>query len=134
MLSVRAGYAKMLDFKTITTESIVQAVHEMTTNDSYARKMTEISRIYSDNLVHPMDEAMFWCEYVIRHSGAHFMKSHAIQMSYFSYLLLDVLCVNLIVVAMVVVLLVLLIRKCVVNVKKFSKTSRAISISKTKEE
>lgn len=128
---VRGGYAKLLDFRSITTESIVEAVHEMTTNSSYAEKIIEISSIYSDNLVHPMMEAMFWCEYVMRHSGAKFLKSHAIQMSYFSYLLLDVLCANLMVLAMVVVLVIFLFRKCSRNTKNVSKVE---ATSKTKQQ
>lgn len=34
--AVRAGYAKMLDFKNISTQQLVDTVHEMTTNNSYA--------------------------------------------------------------------------------------------------
>lgn len=109
--AVRAGYAKMLDFRSITTESLVDAVNEMITNRSYADKMNEISSIYSDNLVHPMQEAMFWIEYVIRHKGAKFMKSHSIQMPYISYLLLDVLCVNLTVLLAFIITLLILLRR-----------------------
>lgn len=110
--AVRAGYAKMLDFKTISTDLLTNAVNEMMINTSYADKMREISSIYSDNLVHPMDETMFWIEYVIRYSGAKHLKSYATNMTWFSYLLLDILLVNLLIICSIVILVVFLIRKC----------------------
>lgn len=103
--AVRAGYAQMLDFNNLSTDSFVHAVNEIIINPSYANKMTEISSIYRDNLVHPMDEAMFWIEYVIRHSGIKHLKSHAANMSWFLYLLLDILLVNLLIFTTIVFLL-----------------------------
>ncbi|XP_055313499.1 UDP-glucosyltransferase 2-like [Sitodiplosis mosellana] len=110
--AVRAGYAKILDFNNVSIDLFVNAVNEMMSNASYANKMNEISSIYSDNVVHPMDTAMFWIEYIIRHSGAKHLKSHAVKMSWFSYLLLDVLLVNLLIFATFIFLLYLALQKC----------------------
>lgn len=113
MRASRAGYAKVIDFNDISTDIFVNTVHEMTTNKSYASRMEEISSISKDNLVDPMDEALFWIEYVIRHKGAKHLKSNAIHMSWFSYLLLDVLLVNVSALSIVTFLLVWVIKKCV---------------------
>lgn len=113
MRASRAGYGKMIDFNDISTDLLVKTVHEMTTNNSYANRMKEISSISKDNLVDPMDEALFWIEYVIRHRGAKHLKSNAIHMSWFSYLLLDVLLVNVVALSLGTFLLVWIIRKCV---------------------
>lgn len=48
----------------------------------------EMFTIRCDNLVNPMDAAMFWIEYVCQHKRAKHLKSHAINMSWLSYLLL----------------------------------------------
>lgn len=122
--AVRAGYAKMLDFKNISTQQLVDTVHEMTTNNSYANTMKEISSIYSDNLVHPMDEAMFWIEYVVRHHGAKHLKSNSIYMSWFSYLLLDILLVNLLIFSSGMLLLCLFMRRFRRNSKKITKDKK----------
>lgn len=103
----------MIDFNDISTDLLVKTVHEMTTNNSYANRMKEISSISKDNLVNPMDEALFWVEYVIRHKGAKHLKSNAIHMSWFSYLLLDVLLVNIVTVSLGAFLIVWVIKKCV---------------------
>lgn len=114
----------MLDFNNLSTDLFVNAVNEMITNPSYADKMTEISSIYRDNLVHKMDEAMFWIEYVIRHSGTKHLKSHAANMSWFSYLLLDILFVNLLIFATILFLLYFTIQKCRRNRKHISRDKK----------
>lgn len=39
----------------------------------------------------PMDTAVYWVEYVARHKGAPHMKTAAVDMPLYQYLLLDVL-------------------------------------------
>lgn len=84
------GYAKHLDFKELTTESLVDTVREMITNKSYLNKARDISSIFKHNIVHPMDEAMWWIEHVLKFGGAKHLKSHAVNMTWSQYLLLDV--------------------------------------------
>lgn len=78
----------------ITTNSFSTAINEIISNEAYLAKAKETSAVFKDNLMHPMDEAMFWIEHVAKFKGAKHLKSHAVNMSLFSYLLLDVLLVN----------------------------------------
>lgn len=89
--SVATGNALQLPFSDITPETLSAHLDEMLTNKSYYNRAKEISRLFNDNLVHPMDEAMFWIEYVIRSNGAKHLKSNAVNMPWFSYLLLDII-------------------------------------------
>lgn len=91
------GYGRVLKFKDITTNGLFEFITEMTTNKAYYNRAKYLSNIMQDNLVHPMEEAMFWIEYVARHKGAKHLKSHAVKMSWFSYILLDILTVILLV-------------------------------------
>lgn len=97
-----AGYARYLNFNEITMELLYSTILELIENPTYANKAKHMSVLYSDNLVHPMDEAIYWIEYVCRHRGAKHLKSHAVNMSWFSYLLLDVLLVNLLIAILIV--------------------------------
>lgn len=108
-----AGFGKMINFKDISTDSLVNIAQEVITNRSYSNQMKEISRISKDNLVDPMDEAMYWIEYVIRHAGAKHLKSNAIHMSWFSYLLFDILLVNVLVLCLVIFILVWVMKNCI---------------------
>lgn len=87
--SVASGNAFQLPFLDITAERLSFILNEMLTNVSYYNRAKELSKLFNDNLVHPMDEAIFWIEHIIRTKGTH-LKSNAVNMSWFSYLLLDI--------------------------------------------
>lgn len=87
----RAGYAKQLHFNELNTELLVSTIWEMTTNKSYFNEAKYISEVFKDTPGHPMDNAIWWIEHVVKFRGAKHLKSNAVnQMSWFTYLLLDV--------------------------------------------
>lgn len=88
----RAGYAKQLHFNELNTESLVSTIREMTTNKSYLNEAKYISEVFRDTAMHPLDEAVWWIEHVAKFRGAKHLKSNAVNMSWFTYLLLDVFC------------------------------------------
>lgn len=90
---VEAGHGMELPFSDVTATSLSSHLNEMLTNKTYYNRAKEVSNIFNDYLVHPMDEAMYWIEYVARHKGATHLKSNAVNMSWFSYLLLDIVLV-----------------------------------------
>lgn len=52
----------------------------------------------------PLDTAVYWVEYVARHNGAHHMKTKAVGMPWYQYLLLDVVAFLLFVILTVLAL------------------------------
>lgn len=89
---VDAGHALLLPFKQLTVELFSNRLNKLLTDNSYSKRAKEVARLFNDNLVNPMDEAIFWMEYVIRSgNGAKHLKSNAVHMSWFSYLLLDII-------------------------------------------
>lgn len=107
------GYGRRLAFKDIAEDTLYAEIVEITSNEKYQTKATELSRIFHDNLVHPMDESIFWIEYVCRHKGAKHLKSHAVNMSWWSYLMLDVIAIILFAIYLTITLLKLVIRKAI---------------------
>lgn len=89
----RRGLGKFLSFGEMTKESILEKVNEIITNKSFMERAKQTSAIFKDNLVHPMDEAIFWIEHVAKFKGAPHLQSHGVHMSWFSYLMLDVITV-----------------------------------------
>lgn len=43
-----------------------------------------------DQPMKPLDKAIFWLEYVIRHQGAPHLRTAALSLRWYQYLLLDV--------------------------------------------
>lgn len=90
-----SGHGKFIHHRDITIKTFSKAINEIISNEAYLNKVKGTSAIFKDNLVHPMDEAMYWIEYVARFKGANHLKSQAAYMSWFTYLLLDVVLVTL---------------------------------------
>jgi len=55
------------------------------------------SSIFKDRPMSPKQSVVYWTEYVIRHKGAPHLKSHALNLTWYQYYLLDVIAVLLIV-------------------------------------
>lgn len=51
----------------------------------------ELSRRFKDRPKTPKEEVIYWSEYVIKHKGAHHLKSAALQLAWYQYFLIDVL-------------------------------------------
>lgn len=58
---------------------------------SFQREVKSLASRFSDRPLKPMEEAIYWIEYVIRHNGAKFMKTAAVNMPSYQYYLLDVI-------------------------------------------
>lgn len=56
----------------------------------YLEKAKELSVLFKDRPLSPLETAIYWIEYVIRHKGAHHLRSAAMDLHWFQYLLLDV--------------------------------------------
>lgn len=57
----------------------------------YQRRAKEVSQRFRDRPLSPLDTAIYWIEYVIKHKGAFFMQTAAVKMPLYQYLLLDVI-------------------------------------------
>ncbi len=78
---------------------------------SYREKVQELSRLHRDQPMKPLDRAMFWIEFVMRHKGAAHLKSDSYKMSWIQYHSIDVIAL-LLVSVMVMSLIGLLAVKC----------------------
>lgn len=92
----KVGYGRFMRFKDITIDSMSAVLTEMLTEKKYLERAREISTIFNENIVPPMDQAMWWIENVARPKGAKHLKSSAVNMNKCSYLLLDVILVTII--------------------------------------
>jgi glucuronosyltransferase len=55
--------------------------------------MKRLSAVLNDQPQTPLERAVYWTEYVIRHKGARHLRSAAVDLSWYQYLLLDVMLV-----------------------------------------
>lgn len=121
---VATGNALMQEFSTLTIDSFSAVLQEMLENKTYYYRAKELASIFNDNLVHPLEEAIFWIEYVIRSNGAKHLKSNAVNISWFSYLLLDILIVPFVAIFLVYFIIKFACRKNEITKNKSKKKQR----------
>ncbi|XP_035402011.1 UDP-glucuronosyltransferase 2A2-like [Cygnus atratus] len=85
------GAAVELDFGTLKTEDLVDAVNTVINNSSYKENALRLSKIHHDQPTKPLDRAVFWIEFVMRHKGAKHLRPAAHHLTWYQYHCLDVL-------------------------------------------
>lgn len=111
------GYGKYLPFNEVTKDTLSAKINEIISDESFLNRAKYTASVFKDNLLHPMDEAVFWIEHVAKFKGAKHLKSHAVDMSMFTYLSLDVLFATFVVVFSFLFAIQYLIRKIVFKKK-----------------
>uniref|UniRef100_A0A8C6V068 UDP glucuronosyltransferase 1 family, polypeptide A1 n=1 Tax=Neogobius melanostomus TaxID=47308 RepID=A0A8C6V068_9GOBI len=85
------GVAEQLLIFDLSTEAIATAVKKIITDKSYKEKMQTLSSLHHDRPVPPLDLAVFWTEFVMRHKGADHLRVAAHDLNWIQYFCLDVL-------------------------------------------
>ncbi|XP_076581013.1 UDP glucuronosyltransferase 5 family, polypeptide G1 [Chaetodon auriga] len=88
-LKVR-GAARVVEAKSLTKEGFLEALKDILDNPSYRNNIQHLSQLQHDQLMSPMDAAIFWIEYVIRNKGAAHLQSAGFSLPWYAYFCLDV--------------------------------------------
>lgn len=86
----RGGYGLVLRFSDLSAMTLSAKITELITNSGYKERIKAVAEVFLDNLVPPMDEAMYWIDYVLTHNGVVHLKSSSIGMSWIKQALYDV--------------------------------------------
>ncbi|PSN55494.1 UDP-glucuronosyltransferase 2A3 [Blattella germanica] len=105
------GMAVQLDYHNITKESVLEALRTVLDDVSYIQNARQTARIFRDRPQSALETAIFWTEYVIRHGGAPHLRSAAVDLPTYQYLLLDVIAVMLGSFLVIIFLAVFMLRK-----------------------
>ncbi|XP_077639072.1 UDP-glucuronosyltransferase 2A2 isoform X2 [Lonchura striata] len=88
---VAKGAAVQVDFNTMKTQDLVDALKTVIYNSTYKENALKLSKIQHDQPVKPLDRAVFWIEFVMRHKGAKHLRPAAHHLTWYQYHSLDVL-------------------------------------------
>lgn len=88
-----------------------------------------LSRIHHDQPMKPLDRAVYWIEFVMRHKGAKHLRVQAHDLSWYQYHCLDVVAFLLSIIALITFLFIktcqCLFRKCFRNTRPDDKAQRS---------
>ncbi|XP_063096767.1 UDP-glucuronosyltransferase 2B10-like isoform X1 [Cavia porcellus] len=85
------GAAIKLDFHTISTADLLNALKKIINKPSYKHNTMSLSSNAHDQPMRPLDRAVFWIEFVMHHKGAKHLKSLAQNLTWCEYHSLDVI-------------------------------------------
>uniref|UniRef100_A0A8C9QRH8 UDP-glucuronosyltransferase n=1 Tax=Spermophilus dauricus TaxID=99837 RepID=A0A8C9QRH8_SPEDA len=85
------GAAIRLDYRTLSSADLLKALRMVINDPLYKENAMKLSRIQHDQPVKPLDRAVFWIEFVMRHKGAKHLRVAAHDLSWFQYYSLDVI-------------------------------------------
>lgn len=104
------GYAKKLELRGLTSEKLYQAIKEVITEPKYKTEVKKRQLYLRDQKETPLERAVYWTEYVIRHKGAYHLQSPAKDLTFFQYYMFDVILFVLFLLVATYVLISFLIR------------------------
>ncbi|XP_073825595.1 UDP-glycosyltransferase UGT5-like [Musca autumnalis] len=116
--AVKAGYALSLSLDQITPQSLEKTILELLTNPVYTRTVQQRSKQFRDTPLPPLETAIYWIEYVLRHEGAVHMRNAGVNLSFIQYHNIDVYLILFVAVVAVVKLVIVffrLMRKIVIS-------------------
>ncbi|XP_058879068.1 UDP-glucuronosyltransferase 2A1-like isoform X1 [Acipenser ruthenus] len=103
------GAAVVLNFNQMKTQDLVDALYNVTQNKTYKENAMRLSRIHHDQPMKPLDRAVFWIEFVMRHEGAKHLRPEAHNLTWYQYHCLDVIGLLL---AFVIALMFIIVKSC----------------------
>jgi len=87
----RAGFCLTLEFTKLTEDLLLETINRVLTEQSFTERVQTLSKVFADQPDKPLDRAVFWTEYVLRHKGAPHLHSPARNLNFFQYHSLDVI-------------------------------------------
>ncbi|XP_063044178.1 UDP-glucuronosyltransferase 2C1-like [Engraulis encrasicolus] len=87
----KRGAAQVITLAMLNKDSFLQALQEVLHVPSYRENMQRLSRLHRDQPMEPLDRALFWIEFVMRHKGAAHLRTESYKMPWYSYHSLDVM-------------------------------------------
>lgn len=85
------GAGKVIDVFTMNEDIFFQGIMEVLTDPSYGVNMQRLSRLHRDQPIKPLDNALFWIEFVMRHKGAAHLRTESYKLPWYSYHSIDVI-------------------------------------------
>lgn len=85
------GAGVSLNVLEMTADDLENALKAVINDKSYKENIMRLSRLHKDRPIEPLDLAVFWVEYVMRHKGAPHLRPAAHDLTWYQYHSLDVI-------------------------------------------
>ncbi|XP_034641476.1 UDP-glucuronosyltransferase 1-1-like isoform X3 [Trachemys scripta elegans] len=126
------GAGVTLNVLEMTSKDLSDALNAVINDKSYKENIMRLSALHLDRPIHPLDLAVYWVEFVMRHKGAQHLRPAAHDLNWIQYHSLDVIAFLM---AVVLVATFISLKCCLFCCRKcFCKKGRVSKSSKSKAE
>ena len=101
-----------MDWHKMTEDSLLAAITEVLDDPEYQSSVSRLSDLIMDQPQHPLERAVWWLEYLLRHPHNPGMRPVTHDLSWPQYFLLDVMAAFVLIVAIPIIILIKILRKC----------------------
>nr|AVT42207.1 UDP-glucuronosyltransferase 40AA1 [Lissorhoptrus oryzophilus] len=122
--AVSLGFALKLSYndERFSEQLLSSLIHELLINPKYREAAKYRSKLFHDRPMKPLDYAIYWIEYVIRHKGAKHLQVAGARLPWYKFFMLDVLSFLIFVLFLSIFSILYLFRKiCCSSGKKLKK-------------
>ena len=102
----KVGFGISIPYLSLTEDNLKEAINAMLTDNRYKEKAIEHGNLLTDQITAPLDRAVWWIEFLIRHPGKNHMRSPVHDLTWYQYYLLDVLGVILCTIIIIIIVIV----------------------------
>ncbi|XP_049568766.1 UDP-glucuronosyltransferase 1A3 isoform X2 [Orcinus orca] len=85
------GAGVTLDILEMSSKDLENALKTVISDKSYKENIMRLSSLHKDRPMEPLDLAVFWVEFVMRHKGAPHLRPAAHDLTWYQYYSLDVI-------------------------------------------
>ncbi|XP_073973445.1 UDP-glycosyltransferase UGT4-like isoform X2 [Rhodnius prolixus] len=96
------GIGRSINIAQVAEEKLLKELNEVLENSSYKENINRRSAIMKDIPIDPLDNALYWIEYVIRHRGAPHLRPAVLDLHWYQYLMLDVIALYLLILVVII--------------------------------
>ena len=79
-----------MDLKSFMPNDLIQNVEHILRNSTYKETIQKASVIFKSWPMSPKERAAYWLEHIMKYGSDH-LKSHAVEMPFYQYAMLDIL-------------------------------------------
>nr|CAD7597664.1 unnamed protein product [Timema genevievae] len=116
---VERGIGLKIEFTEVTKENVLKSLKSIIYDNRFRENIKRLSVLREDMPDKPLERAVWWTEYVLRHKGAPHLRTAAVDMPWYQFLLLDVIAFLLLTAITVLLVLYLFIRKLYHSIQSF---------------
>ncbi|KAM6925541.1 UDP-glucuronosyltransferase 2A1-like [Xenentodon cancila] len=86
------GVAEIIEVTAMTVEALTSTLKNLVDAKShYKQNMIKLSQLHHDKPIKPIDSAVFWIEYIMRHKGAPHLRTESYKLPLYAYYNVDVM-------------------------------------------